>query len=242
VSGGRTLLQSAKGTTLLQVFVLGVTGAVGSRVASRLVSRGDHVHGLYRRREQAGPLQSSGVTPVLGDLAFIAATELAARMAGSNVVVFAAGAPDAGRMAADAVDGRGLVTATAAAEMAGVSRFIHISAFPDAWRDRRMSADFEYYMKVKRQGDVHLTSTKLDWVIVRPGTLADSHGTGCVRVGPAIPYGDVSRDDVADVFAELVHATQVSREILELTQGTTPIPHAVAAVAELRRLKDKEVK
>jgi hypothetical protein len=39
----------------------------------------------------------------------------------------------------------------------------------------------------------------------------------------------VPRDDVAAVFAELVHAPEVTREILELTGGDTPIRAAVSA-------------
>ncbi|MFJ9380938.1 NAD(P)H-binding protein [Streptomyces sp. NPDC101455] len=92
--------------------------------------------------------------------------------------------------AADAVDYRALTTADAA-ERAGVRRFLHISALPGAWRDRGMGPDFEHYMKVKRRADVYLAATGLDWVILRPGALTSHPGTGSVRLGPAIDYGDV---------------------------------------------------
>jgi uncharacterized protein YbjT (DUF2867 family) len=144
----------------------------------------------------------------------------------NDAVVFTAGASGAGPRQADAVDGQGVVVATAAA--AGVRRFLLVSAFPDAWRDRCMPPEFEHYMKVKRQADVHLAATDLDWVIVRPGTLTSTPGTGRVRLGVAILYGDVSRDDVAAVLAELVRRPQVSRVILELTAGQTPIPEALS--------------
>lgn len=75
-----------------------------------------------------------------------------------------------------AIGGRGVATATAAAIAAGVRRFLLISAFPDAWRDRRMPPDFEHCMKVKRPADVRLAATDLDWVVVRPGTLTTSPG------------------------------------------------------------------
>jgi uncharacterized protein YbjT (DUF2867 family) len=93
-----------------------------------------------------------------------------------------------------------------------------------------MPPDFEHYMKVKRQADVHLAQTDLDWVILRPGTLTNEPGTGHVRLGPAIPYGEVPRDDVAAVLAELVHATRVRKVILELTRGQTPIPEALSRI------------
>jgi len=109
----------------------------------------------------------------------------------------------------------------------GVTRFLHVSAFPDAWRDRRMPPEFEHYMKVKRRADVHLASTDLDWVIVRPGTLSNKRGTGLVRIGLAIPYGEVPRDDLAAILVELVHTQGLKRTILELTRGQTPVKEAL---------------
>ncbi|MFF9607240.1 NAD(P)H-binding protein [Streptomyces sp. NPDC014684] len=146
-------------------------------------------------------------------------------------MVFTAGAPDQGPAAADAVDGRGLALAVDAALTAGVPRFVHLSAFPDAWRDQSLGADFEHYMKVKRRQDVYLTASGLDWVIIRPGTLTNTAGTGSVRMGAAVDYDDVSRDDVAATLAEAVHQPRLHRTILELTRGTTPIAQAVADAA-----------
>ncbi len=210
------------------VFVMGATGGVGSRVAAQLVERGDRVLGLHRRSAQTRALQERGIAPVDGDLASISVDALSGRIRGSDAVVFTAGAQEASPDVADAVDREGVKLATAAAVHAGVSRFLHISAFSDAWRDRQMPPDFEHYMKVKRAADVHIASTDLDWTIVRPGTLTNSPGRGRVRAGLATPYGDVSRDDVAGVFAELIHAPKARRLILELTEGETPIREAVS--------------
>ena len=195
-----------------------------------MVRQGDKVVGLCRHAKQADAVRDRGIEPVLGDLTSLSVAEFAGLMARCDTAVFAAGAPDAGMRTADLVDGDGLVLATEAAAEADVRRFLHISAFPDAWRDRRMPPEFEHYMRVKRQADVHLAGTDLDWVILRPGTLTDREGTGLVRLGHAIPYGDVPRDDVAAVLASLVHAQGVTREILEVTGGDTPIEAAIAAV------------
>ncbi len=214
---------------MANVFIIGATGGIGSRLGAQLAARGDHPAGLHRQLDQARTLSNLGIRPVAGDLTSMSAQELAAQCAGIDAVVFAAGASDAGSSATDAVDGRGLVLAARAAELAGVRRFLHISAFPDAWRDQRMPPDFEHYMKVKRLADVHLAATKLDWVIVRPGTLSNRPGSGRVRAGLAIPYGDVARDDVASVLAELVHTPEIKRVILELTGGDIPIRAALLA-------------
>jgi uncharacterized protein YbjT (DUF2867 family) len=217
---------------MANVFIIGATGGIGSRLAVQLVARGDQPVGLHRRPDQARALEECGVRPVAGDLTSISVKELAAHFKGMDAIVFAAGASEDGPRIADAVDGQGVVKAASAAQAAGVRRFLHVSAFPDAWRDQRMPPAFEHYMKVKRQADVHLASTDLDWVIVRPGALSSQQGTGKVRIGMAIPYGEVPRDDVAAVLAELVHTPRIKRIILELTSGDTAVHAALAGAVD----------
>src|SRR3546814_18364883 len=78
-------------------------------------------------------------------------------MAGSDVVVFSAGAGGKGGLEmTNAIDGRGLELAVAAAQKAGVQRFLLVSAFPEASRGKKVSETFENYMTVKKQADVHL--------------------------------------------------------------------------------------
>src|SRR3546814_15712394 len=70
-------------------------------------------------------------------------------------------------------------------------------------------------MAVKKLADVHLAESDLDWVILRPGTLLDAPGTGRVRTGLAIPYGDVPRDDVAATLLVIIERPAVSRPIIQ---------------------------
>ena len=105
-----------------------------------------------------------------------------------------------------------------------------VSVFMDAGRARERSEGFEHYIAVKRSADVALAASDLDWVILRPGALANSPGTGRVALGPAIDYGSVPRDDVAWVIAGLVFHSEINRVCLELTGGDRLIPEAVAAV------------
>jgi uncharacterized protein YbjT (DUF2867 family) len=85
---------------------------------------------------------------------------------------------------------------------------------------------------VKKQAEVALTQTDLDWVILRPSTLTDEPGVGTVSLGPAQLHTEVRRDDVASTIAELLHAPAIRRTILELTGGTTPIERAVVMQAK----------
>lgn len=206
-----------------KVFVIGAAGKVGSRLITKLSAVGHEVIALHRKEQQAEPLKSQGATPLLGNLTELDASQLAGAMAGSDTVVFTAGAGGAGMELTNAIDGKDLETAVNAAQLAGVRRFLLVSAFPEALRAGETSEGFENYMKVKKQADVFLASSELDWVILRPGTLVDSPGTGNVRAGLAIPYGEIPRDDVAAFLAELIENPQVSRVIIELTQGTTPV-------------------
>lgn len=217
---------------MTQVFIVGGAGNVGRRLAQQLSQRGHRALALYRTPEQAGELASLGAVPVLGNLLELDVPGLAALMARSDVVVFSAGAGGkGGAEMTNAIDGRGLELAVAAAREANVRRFLLVSAFPEAGRGRQVSETFENYMAVKKQADVHLVDSGLDWVILRPGTLVDSAGTGRVRTGLAIPYGNVPRDDVAATLMELVERPQVNRVIIELTEGDTPVGEAVAALA-----------
>lgn len=131
---------------------------------------------------------------------------------------------------ADQVDRQGVVKALHACQMAGIRRFLHVSAFPDAERGRGMPPAFEHYMQLKRLADVEIASSELDWVIVRPGSLTDAKAEPRVRLGAAIPYGKVSRTAVASVLVELVHGP-LNRAILEVTDGRLAVPEALAKLS-----------
>ncbi|WP_345752083.1 NAD(P)H-binding protein [Microbacterium rhizophilus] len=215
----------------MKVFLIGAAGGIGRRLAGLLAERGDEVTGMHRRPEQAQTIEAAGATPVAGDLIADDVDALAERMRGHDAVVFSAGAHGTGPDKTSAIDGEGLVKAADAAARAGVARFALVSVFPDAGRGGEASEGFEHYMRVKKTADVHLVQTELDWLIVRPGTLRDEPGGGSVTAGLAIEYGDVRRDNVAAFLAEALRTPALSRVIVELTDGPTPVADAVARLA-----------
>lgn len=215
-----------------KVFIVGGAGKVARHLTQQLSQRGHEVLAMYRHPEQEQSLQASGATPVLGSLLALDTGDLARLMSGCDIVVFAAGAGGKGGMEmTNAIDGRGLELSVDAARRAGVPRFVLVSAFPEASRGKVVSETFENYMTVKKQADVYLAESDLDWVILRPGTLLDTPGTGKVRAGLAIPYGDVSRDDVASALLAIIERPTVSRVIIELTQGDTPVSESIEQFA-----------
>lgn len=215
-----------------KVFIIGGAGNVGRHLCKYLALHDHAARPLHRRPEQAETLRALGAEPVQGDLLQLDDHALASLMQGSDVVVFTAGAGGKGGEAmTNAIDGQGLEKAVAAAQLAGVQRFLLVSAFPEAARGKALSETFENYMRVKKAADVTLAASALQWVIVRPGTLTDDPGSGHVQAGLAIPYGNIPREDVAGFLAALVDEPRVKRVIIELTAGATPIADAVATFA-----------
>lgn len=215
----------------MNVFIIGIGGGVGARLARRLVAVGHHVGGLVRRPETRDALSSEGITATHGNLVALSVGELADALAGTDAIVFTAGAGGRdGPEKTDRVDGEGPGKVAAAAERAGVHRFVLVSVFPEAWRERRMNDDFEHYMVAKKHAETELVLTDLDWLILRPSALRNEPGTGTVDLGLAKVHEEIARDDVAATIVELLAQPTVNRVILEVTGGTTPIAEAVAAV------------
>lgn len=211
----------------MKVFQIGAAGGVGRRLAQLLVERGDQVTGMFRNPAQRGTVAATGATPVVGDLVGESVEALADRIKGHDAVVFSAGAHGTGLDQTTLIDGKGLEKAAEAAAIAGVPRFVLVSAFPDSGRGGTVNERFEHYMRTKKTADVYLARTDLDWLIVRPGLLRDEPGDGRVAAGLAIEYGDARRDNVAAFIDAALHKPALNRTIVELTDGPTPAAEAV---------------
>lgn len=213
----------------MNVFIIGISGAIGRLLAQYLVDRGDDVSGLVRRDAQRADLTSQGVVARVGELAEMATEALASMLGGMDIVVYTAGSNGGARTVTAAIDGEGAVKALEATRLAGVNRFALVSVLPEAGRGQHLSDDEEFYFAVKKLVDVTVSAADLDWLILRPSMLVDRAGTGRVALGPAQPHDEIARQDVAATLAELLHEPRIRRQILELNQGSTSIAHAVQA-------------
>ncbi len=209
------------------IFIIGATGGVGSRLRPILVEAGHRVTGLHRKPEQAGALRDAGVESYLGDIIEMSTDDLTNATQGSDVIVFSAGSAGSGLDRTSAIDGEGVIKTIEAARANNILRIYLVSAFMDALRDQPRKEGFEHYMKVKRQADNALVASGLDWVILRPGTLVSEDGNGLVNANLAIPYGTVARGNVAAMLAALIDTPTIRREIIELTDGNTPVRDAI---------------
>jgi uncharacterized protein YbjT (DUF2867 family) len=214
----------------VKVFIIGISGAVGGLLATRLMERGSQVSGLVRTKDQQRRLEGSGVSTCIGDLAAMDAAALAPLLQGMDVLVFAAGSNGGTKEQTDAIDSVAVDNSLAAADRAGVRRFALVSVFPEAWRERDLSDDEEYYFAVKKLVDIRVSQSGLDWLILRPSLLQNRPGQGTVFLGPAAMHEDISREDVAEVLTELLLQPRAHRRILEVTSGPTPITDAVRSI------------
>jgi uncharacterized protein YbjT (DUF2867 family) len=215
----------------MNVFIVGIGGGVGRRVALQLEAAGEKPTGLVRQQQQLDALKSEGIQAVLGDLVAMSVDELSEAVRGADAIVFSAGAGGkGGQDATTRIDGDGPGKMAEAAARAGVPRFVLVSVFPEAWRERRMDASFEHYMVQKKRAEIELVQTNLDWLIVRPAALLDEPGSGRVDLGLAKRHEKITRDDVATTVVSLLGAPDLSRLILEVTAGDVPIGKAVEAV------------
>ena len=213
----------------MKVFIIGISGSVGGLLAEELAGRGDVVSGLVRREDQRSDLAARDVEAHLADIGAMSVGALASVFGGVDAVVYTAGSNGGSREVTDAVDGEGVVKALEAAGLAGVTRFVLLSVLPEAGRELDLSDDEEHYFAVKKLTDVVVSSSALDWLVLRPSMLVDRAGSGRVALGPAQPHDEIPRADVAATLAQLLHEPRIGRQILELNAGETPIAAAVRA-------------
>lgn len=213
----------------MKVFIFGISGAVGGKLARDLTDRGDLVTGLVRRDQQRAELATWGVDASVGELADMTADSLASLLNGSDAVVYSAGSNGGPRDVTISIDSEGAMKALEATYLAGTRRFALVSVLPEAGRGQSLVDDEEFYFAVKKLVDVTVSMSDLDWIILRPSMLVDRTGSGTISLGPAQPHDEISREDVAATLAELLHEPRIGRQILELTQGSTPIVRAVQA-------------
>lgn len=214
----------------MRVAIIGANGNVGRRLGKILADKNHEPVGFIRNEEQVKNQEAIGVEAQIADIMETMTEEYVPLLKGMDAVVFTAGAGGKGVDLTEAIDGDGAEKIIRAAEIAGVNRFLMVSAIPDAGRSVDTNESFEFYMRMKRRADVTLANSELNWTILRPGTLTDDVGNGNITLGHAIEYGDVSRDHVAEVLAELLEHADTGEMILELTDGDTPIEEAVGVV------------
>jgi uncharacterized protein YbjT (DUF2867 family) len=209
----------------MEVVVAGGHGKIAQQLLRLLAERGDRARGLIRNPDHAGDLEALGAEPVLCDME--REDDLAAFVEEADAIVFAAGAgPGSGPERKRTVDYGGAVKLIDGARAAGISRYLMISSI-GADRPEQASEQMRPYIEAKAEADRALEDSGLDYTIVRPGRLTDDPGTGRIRVGADIGYGEVARADVAATLVAVLDEDGTIGKTFVLLSGDTPIEQAV---------------
>ena len=214
-----------------QISVVGGHGQIARILSRKLVERGHAVRGLVRSHDQFDDLRHDGTAPVLCDLETAGESDIDEALAGSDVVVFAAGAgPGSGPERKRSLDRDGAITSVEAAVRVGAERFVIISSMgaedpPDD------NENFSVYLRAKHDADTAVSAASersaLTHTIVRPGKLTDDEPTGTVQLAEHADRAEISRSDVAEVLAELIDSGSGRDLTFELVSGPTAIADAV---------------
>ncbi|MFO8076983.1 MAG: SDR family oxidoreductase [Egibacteraceae bacterium] len=214
----------------MDIVIAGAHGKIARHLNRRLALVGHATRGIVRDAAHAADLDDDGVTPVVLDLEEASVDRVAEAIAGADAVVFTAGAgPGSGAARKETVDYGAAVRLRAAAEEAGVPRYVMVSAMgvDDPPQDDEV---FSVYLRAKQRADADLMASDLDWTILRPGGLTDEPGTGRIEVGPSVPRGRIPREDVAALLHAVLDDPETAGVCVEVVSGPTPIDEAVASL------------
>jgi uncharacterized protein YbjT (DUF2867 family) len=214
---------------MTRVAIVGAHGKVAQQLMRVLYDRGDDFVGIVRNDEHADDVYRLGGQGALVDIETASVEQLAAAFQGCDAVVFSAGAGAGSSIERKrTVDYGGSVKSIEAAGLAGVRRFVQVSAWG---ADNPLPEDTEpvwrAYVEAKRDADAALRSSALDWTILRPGGLTFDEGTGLISLGDSTPRGSIPREDVAALIAVCIDEPSSIGRTWEVISGDTPIEQAV---------------
>ncbi|ROQ36748.1 putative NAD(P)-binding protein [Frondihabitans sp. PhB188] len=223
----------------MRIVIAGGHGKIALLLERLLSDAGHDPVGIVRNPDHVAELESAGARAIVLDLESADVDTLAGHLDGADAVVFAAGGGGAsGAERKLTIDRDGAILLADAAERAGVSRYVLVSAIHtddfDAERAKLPAADddvFQVYLRAKSEADADIRARDgLDWTIVRPGTLTDDSPTGAVAVGARLENASIPRADVAAVVATAIIEGTAVKTQFELTSGELDISDALAAI------------
>ena len=208
----------------MKVLITGGTGFVGTHLVNRLLQGGHQVAVLARTRAKTRNRFNRPVEAVSGDV--LDRESLAAAAAGRDALIHLVGIiHERGPQTFDRMHREAAENAVAAAEHAGVKRYLHMSAMGSA--DGAPSE----YARTKAAGEKAVRASRLDWTIFRPSIIFGP-GDGFVNllaplvrnnpgfipvIGPGTTrLQPVSVFDVARVFAAALEKPEASGRTYEV--------------------------
>ncbi|MFS0636098.1 SDR family oxidoreductase [Mesobacillus foraminis] len=211
----------------MKVLVAGANGQIGRHLVKLLQDSEEHtVRAMIRKEEQQDYFRSLGVEAVLASLEGTV-EEIAEAAKGCDAIVFTAGSgghtgPDKTLL----IDLDGAVKTVEAAEMAGIKRFVMVSAL-QAHRRENWNEKIRPYYVAKHYADRALLQSGLTYTIVRPGGLINEPGTGKITAAENLERGTIPREDVARIVYESLTEERTFNTSFDVISGEIPIADAL---------------
>ncbi|MFB9057671.1 SDR family oxidoreductase [Mariniflexile ostreae] len=206
-----------------RVLIVGAAGTTGHKIVN-LIKASSHFEpiAMIRDEKQQEAFKAQGIETVLADLE----QDVTHTVKHVDKVIFAAGS---GGKKVKAVDQEGAKKMISASEQAHVKKFIMLSSMG---ADRpEQSEQLQDYLKAKHNADTFLKASKLNYTIIRPGTLNNDKGKGRIQWAKSLSKsGEITRDDVAQALVHALHDDIANTATFEILQGETPIEEALRAV------------
>ncbi len=215
------------------ILVVGATGTLGGMVTRRLVESGEPVRAMVREMSDYAPLEEAGAEIVFGDLRSRLALEKAC--AGMTKVFCSATAAGRADETVEAVDRQGVGGLIAAAQTAGVERFVYVSAYGF----ESMKAPLAR-AKVVTEG--RLRDSSMTWSILKPAAFMEvwigwviggqlGQGPKVAIVGDGEkPMGFVSVADVAKLCVAALDRHEAENATIPLIGDTASYGDVIAAI------------
>ena len=157
----------------MRIAIIGATGFVGSHAMTHLVAHGHEVVAISRSGRRLDgwgePIEARAADVTTG-------SGMSAALAGADAVVHLVAIPrETGGRRFESVNVDGVRRAVAAADAAGIRRFVHLSVLGVA-EDPGLA-----YLRSKWRGERIVRESGLDWVVLRP-SLMFGEGDGFFRL------------------------------------------------------------
>jgi nucleoside-diphosphate-sugar epimerase len=187
------------------VALTGGTGFLGGHVLDRLIGAGHQVRALARKPQP----DRDGMTWISGDL-----DNLAGLCASADSVIHVAGVVNADAAAFDKGNRQGTENILAAAQVAGVKRFVHVSSL--SAREPQLSN----YGASKRAAEDAVVASPLDWSIVRPPAIYGPGDTDNLELFRFAKRGIMPLPPKGRLSA--IHADDLARLIVAMAEQAPP--------------------
>lgn len=215
---------------MTRIAIVGGHGKIARLLIPLLVDAGHQPLALVRNPDYSAELEALGAEVGILDIERDGANAFAEAFAGADAVVFAAGGgPDGNIGRKRTVDLGGSLKSIDGARAAGVSRLVQISAIAV---DQPLGPDagdvWKAYVEAKRDADIALRDSDLDWTIIRPGGLTDEPPTGLVELAETVERAQIPRADVAAVIVAVLGEPATIHRQWELVSGSDSIDDAIA--------------